>query len=86
MTFLGAPITDVMPIAVIAGNVTVSFAVLSYAGILGITVIADPDACPDLEALTAALADELETVTAIGEDRDLRPAVAGPGSTAGDRS
>ena len=31
----------------VTGNVTISFAALSYAGTLGITLITDPDACPD---------------------------------------
>lgn len=60
LRFLDAPIIDVVPIAVVTGNVTVSFAVLSYAGTIDITVIADPDACPDLLALRDALQDELD--------------------------
>ena len=59
LAFLDAPITDVIPIAVVTGNVTVSFAVLSYAGTLGITVMSDPAACPDLDTLRAALQDQL---------------------------
>jgi hypothetical protein len=39
--------------------VTVSLAVLSYAGGLDITLIADPDACADLDVLRDALRDEL---------------------------
>jgi diacylglycerol O-acyltransferase len=60
LSFLGAPITDVLAVAGITGNVTVSFAVLSYAGTLGITVIADPEACPDLDVLSDALQVELD--------------------------
>ncbi len=60
LVFLGAPITQVLPTAVITGNVTVSFAVLSYAGTLAITLIADPDACPDLDTLSGALRAELQ--------------------------
>ena len=63
LRFLGAPIVDVIAIAVVTGNVTVSFAVLSYAGTLDITVIADPDACPDLDTLRTALQDELDQLT-----------------------
>ncbi len=55
LTFLEAPIVDVLPLAVVTGNVTVSFAVLSYAGTLAITIIADPDAFPDLRVLTDAV-------------------------------
>ncbi len=64
LTFGGAPITEIVPLAVDGGsNVTVSFAVLSYMDTLTITVIADPDAMPDLAHLTAALQAELDTLT-----------------------
>lgn len=63
LAFLGAPILDVLPVAVVTGNVTVSFAVLSYAGTLAITIIADPDACPDLGTLRDALGGELTALT-----------------------
>ena len=65
LRFLDRPIVDVIPVAVVTGNVTVSLAVLSYAGTLDVTLIADPDACPDLDVLRDALQDEL--------DRLLRP-------------
>jgi WS/DGAT/MGAT family acyltransferase len=60
LSFLDATIDDVIAIAVVTGNVTVSFAVLSYAGTIDITVIADPDACPDLDALRDALQHQLD--------------------------
>ncbi len=60
LSFLGATVLDVIAIAGVAGNVTLSFAVLSYAGALDITLIADPDACPDLDVLAAALRHELD--------------------------
>ncbi|MCU1453204.1 MAG: hypothetical protein JWN46_1350 [Acidimicrobiales bacterium] len=78
LSFLGSTIVDLIPIAMITGNVTVSFAVLSYAGALNITVIADPDACPDLPALRQTLDDELRRLgTATGW-----PSSAGPSATA----
>lgn len=58
--FLGAAITDVFPVVGISGNVTVSFAVFSYAGTLSVSVIADPDAVDDLDLLREALQDELD--------------------------
>ncbi len=72
LTFLDRPIVDVIPVAVVTGNVTVSLAVLSYAGTLDITLIADPDACPDLGVLRDALRDEL--------DRLVRPDPARSGA------
>ena len=66
LSFLGAPIVAIHPLAVVTGNVTTSFAVLSYAGSLGITVIADAVACPDLAVLRHALQDELDALTGPG--------------------
>lgn len=52
---LGEPVASIWPVAMVTGNVTVSFAVLSYAGALCVTLIADPDAVPDLDRLAGAL-------------------------------
>ena len=66
MRFCGARITDVLPLAVGGGgNVTVTFAALSYAGTLAITMTADPDAMPDLLDTTAALQAELDALTGV---------------------
>jgi diacylglycerol O-acyltransferase len=62
LALAGSPITDIWPLAVVTGNVTVSFAVLSYAGTLAVTVIADPDACPDLDVLRDGLDRELRAL------------------------
>jgi hypothetical protein len=59
LSFLGCPIKSITALSVATGNVTVSFAVLSYAGSLTITLIADPRACPDLSQLQDALKEEL---------------------------
>jgi WS/DGAT/MGAT family acyltransferase len=59
LSFLGAPVLDVIPVSMITGNVTVAFVVLSYAGTLNVTVVADPDCCPDLDDLAEALQREL---------------------------
>jgi diacylglycerol O-acyltransferase len=63
LSFLAAPITDVIPVTPITGNVTVAFAVMSYAGTLIVTVIADPQHCPDLPVLVAELQKELDLLT-----------------------
>lgn len=55
-------IVSVLPLATASGNVTVSFAVLSYAGQLTITLIADPETCPDLGRLRDLLQSELEAL------------------------
>ena len=59
MSLCGATISAVIPVTVVAGNVTVSFAVLSYAGTIALTVIADTERVPDLDVLIAALRVEL---------------------------
>ena len=64
VSFLGAAVSQMIPLAGAAGNVAVAFAVLSYAGTLTVTVIADGDACPDSGALVAALQGELDALTA----------------------
>ena len=62
LTFGGARITQIVPITITAGNVTVAFAILSYAGTLTITVIVDPDAVPDVGRPHACPRTELESL------------------------
>jgi len=59
----GHLVRSVIPVAITPGNVGVTFDVLSYAGTLGITVVADPDVVPDQAELTAALERELRAFT-----------------------
>lgn len=63
MHLTGARVTGITPLGAISGNVTVAFAVLSYAGTLTITAIADPEACPDLAELCEALTREIHDMT-----------------------
>jgi WS/DGAT/MGAT family acyltransferase len=63
LTFAGAPVQAIIPIPSTTGNVTVTFAALSYAGALLITVLSDPSRIPDVAALTAALRHELGNAT-----------------------
>ncbi len=63
LQFNGALISALIPVTVTAGNVSVAFAALSYAGTVMITVIVDPDLVPDLSFLTAALESALHTVS-----------------------
>ncbi|WP_413250255.1 wax ester/triacylglycerol synthase domain-containing protein [Sinomonas flava] len=59
----GHRIASIVPITMTPGNVGVCFAVLSYAGELVISVIADPGVVPEQDELTRILADELDTLT-----------------------
>jgi len=61
LTFAGAAVRAVLPVPYITGNISVTFAALSYAGTLWITVLSDPALVPDVTELTAALRGELGT-------------------------
>jgi diacylglycerol O-acyltransferase / wax synthase len=63
MTFGGNVITEVLPVTSLTGNVTVSFAVMSYAGSIAVVVVADPERNRDVETLGALLQRELDTLT-----------------------
>ena len=56
----GAVITDVLPVALLAGNVSLSFGVMSYAGSLVVVIVADPALNPDLHFLAESLQTELD--------------------------
>ena len=60
LTFMDSPVTDVIALSMVTGNVTVGFAVLSYAGTLTVTIIVDPDVCPDLDRLASRLQEQLD--------------------------
>ena len=56
--FAGHRISRVIPAAVTPGNVGVCFDILSYAGGLVVTVVADPDLVAEQDQLTSLLAEE----------------------------
>ncbi len=62
LSFHGAPISRMVPITIAAGNVTIAFAVFSYAGTLTVTVVVDPDAVPDADVLVSALDGEIRSL------------------------
>lgn len=65
ISFAGVPVRALLPLGVGgAGNVTVSFQALSYAGDLAVCAVADPDGCPDLDVLAAAMREELSGAAA----------------------
>lgn len=65
----GHPVRSVIPVAVNPGNVGVSFDVLSYAGTLGVAVVADPHVVPDLDRLTGCLSEALARLCALPDLR-----------------
>jgi hypothetical protein len=54
LSFLGAAVSRVMPVPSTMGKLKVAFGVLSYAGTLTLTVVADPERCTDLPLLVEA--------------------------------
>jgi diacylglycerol O-acyltransferase len=58
----GARLLEVFPVLPLIAKVTLGVAALSYAGQLNITVVADRDAVPDLDAFTAAARSELRAL------------------------
>jgi hypothetical protein len=62
-------VTDLIPVTITAGNVSVAFAALSYAGTLTISVIVDPDLVPDVSVLAAALDAEVDALCGIRRRR-----------------
>jgi hypothetical protein len=59
----GAEVRRIVPVGVIAGNVAVAFAALSYAGTLGITVVTDPAVVPEGALVASALDQALRDLT-----------------------
>jgi hypothetical protein len=60
ITLAGSPVVSIVPLASAeTGNVRVSFDVLSYAGTITVTAMADPGTVPDLSTLSSALGAEL---------------------------
>jgi diacylglycerol O-acyltransferase / wax synthase len=71
LTLDGHPVSEAIPVAIgERGNMTVSFEALSYAGILAITVLVDPEHGPDLDDLTSRLQHELDSIIASPERND----------------
>jgi diacylglycerol O-acyltransferase / wax synthase len=56
----GARLLELFPVAPILGNVTLTVGVLSYAGQLNLTAMADQDTCPDVEVFAHGMRSALE--------------------------
>jgi WS/DGAT/MGAT family acyltransferase len=56
----GRPVDAVIALPATTGNVTVSFGVLSYAGVLRVTLLSDPDRVADIGRLILAVTRELK--------------------------
>ncbi|WP_433876270.1 wax ester/triacylglycerol synthase domain-containing protein [Sinomonas atrocyanea] len=63
ISIAGHRAVSVVPFGLTPGNVGVCFAVVSYAGQLVVTLVADPDVVPELDELAGRLSDELRALT-----------------------
>jgi hypothetical protein len=78
----GAPILEMIPVQSIMGNLTVGVVVLSYAGQLNFTVVADRDSCPDVEVLADEIRNALDQLASLSR-QPLRSFEPTPTSRAG---
>jgi WS/DGAT/MGAT family acyltransferase len=58
----GARVLDVYPVLPLVANEPLGVGALSYAGAFTIGVVADRDACPDLDVLVAGMRDDLDAL------------------------
>ena len=58
----GAPLLEAFPVVPIMGNETLNVGVLSYAGQLNLTAVADGDACPDVDVFAQGVRSTLDTL------------------------
>ena len=56
----GARLLELFPVVSLMGNFTLAVAVLSYAGQLNLTAVADQDTCPDVEVFTLGVRSALD--------------------------
>jgi diacylglycerol O-acyltransferase / wax synthase len=56
----GALLLELFPVVSLMGNLTLAVAVLSYAGQLNLTAVADRHTCPDVEVFTRGVRDALD--------------------------
>ena len=77
----GARLLELVPVVPILGDMTL--VVLSYAGQLNLTAVADPDGCPDLEVFAhgvrSALEDLAQSVPRPAAEQSVRGAAVGGG-------
>ena len=59
----GAQLLELFPVVAILANLTLGIGVLSYAGQLNLTAVADQDSCPDLEVFAQGVRGALDDLT-----------------------
>jgi diacylglycerol O-acyltransferase len=77
---LGRQLEDVFPVAFLPENHALAIAIMSYHGGLDFGLLGDYDALPDIEVISAGIADALAELLAVARGQ-ARPARAKPRST-----
>jgi WS/DGAT/MGAT family acyltransferase len=77
---LGRQLEDVFPVAFLPENHALAIAIMSYNGGLDFGLLGDYDALPDIEVISAGIADALAELLAVARGQ-ARPARAKPRST-----
>jgi diacylglycerol O-acyltransferase / wax synthase len=75
MYLAGARLVGLAPVVPINGNVTIGVGALSYAGSFSIAIVADADACPDLDIFVDGVRDtlaDLQAAASAGHDHGLQ--------------
>jgi diacylglycerol O-acyltransferase / wax synthase len=62
----GAPLLEMFPLVPLVGNQTLNVGVLSYAGQLNLTAVADGDACPDVNVFAQGVRSALDNLAGPG--------------------
>ncbi len=62
MFLAGAPLLELFPVVPLAGTISLGVGALSYAGAFTIGIVADRDACPDLEVFASGLRRSLQAL------------------------
>lgn len=75
LLFAGAPVRELFQLGAVQGNLALAVGVVSYAGTLGIDVVADADVVPDLPVFVEGLAG---TLVRLGAGPPPSGAAAGP--------
>ncbi|HUC04607.1 MAG TPA: WS/DGAT domain-containing protein, partial [Acidimicrobiales bacterium] len=66
---LGAKMLEAIPVVPLAGNLTLGVAGLSYDGKFTVGLLADPEACPDLDKFVHGMERSLEHLRRHGKER-----------------
>ncbi len=73
----GAPLLEAFPLLAISGNMALGTAVISYAGQLNLTAVADRDRCPDIEVFAQGVRRALAELTQQDIQQDIQPDTPG---------